>query len=81
VHVVLTNFPGAVPETGNLTQMFHYNAEQLFEGLRTWRSTRVLRAEMENLKNQLTIFQAATSVAVIVAIVEAIWLYIGRKRR
>jgi len=81
VHVVLTNFPGAVPETGNLTQMFHYNAEQLFEGLRTWRSTSALRAEMESLKNQLTIFQAATSVVVIAAIVEAIWLYMGRKRR
>ena len=81
VHVVLTNFPGAVPETGDLTQMFLYNAEQLFEGLRTWRSTRALRAEMESLKNKLTIFQAATSVAVIAAIVEAIWLYMGRKRR
>ena len=81
VHVVLTNFPGAVPETEDLTQMFHYNAEQLFEGLRTWRSTSVLRAEMESLKNQLTIFQAATSVVAIAAIVEAIWLYMGRKRR
>jgi len=78
-HVVLTNFPGAVPGTGNLTEMFSYNAKQLFDGLRTWRSTKSLRAEMENLKNQLTIFQAATSVALIVAVVEAVWLYIGKK--
>jgi len=79
VHVVLTNFPGAIPGTGNLTQMFRYNAEHLFDGLRTWKSTKALRAEMENLKNQLTTFQATTSVAVIVAVVEAVWLYIGRK--
>jgi len=81
VHVVLTNFPGALPETGNLAQMFRYNAEQLFEGLKTWRSTGMLREETEALKNQLAIFQAGTSVLAIAAIVEAIWLYIGRKRR
>lgn len=81
MHVVLTNFPGAIPETGNLAQMFRHNAHQLFEGLRTWRSTRAVRGEIENLKNQLTIFQAATSVVAIAAIVEAIWLYMRKKRR
>ena len=80
-HVVLTNFPGAIPSTGNLTEMFRYNAKQLFDGLRTWRSTKAFIAETENLKNQLAVFQAVTSVAVIVAIVEAVWLYFGRKRR
>ena len=81
VHVVLTNFPGAIPRTGNLTQMFRYNAEQLLEGTRTWRNTRELRGEMENLRNLLTIFQAVVSTAIIVAVVEAVWLYMGRKRR
>jgi len=81
VHVVLTNFPGAIPRTGNLTQMFRYNAEQLLEGTRTWRNTRELRGEMENLRNLLTIFQAVVSTAIIAAVVEAIWLYMGRKRR
>ena len=81
VHVVLTNFPGAIPGTGNLTQMFRYNAEQLFEGTRTWRNTRELRGEMENLRNLLTIFQVVISTAIIAAVVEAIWLYMGRKRR
>lgn len=80
-HVVLTNFPGAIPKTGNLTQMFRYNAMQLFDGVRSWRSTTTLRADMEGLRSQLTIFQITTSVAVIVAVVEAVWLYIGRKRR
>jgi len=78
-HIVLTNFPGAIPGTGNLSQMFAYNAKQLFEGLRSWRNTRILRQEIESLKNQLSIFQAITSVATILAVVEALWLYIRRK--
>jgi len=81
VHLILTNFPGAIPETGNLTQMFRYNADQLFEGVTRWRNTRELRAEMEGLKNQIAVFQAATSVAVILAIAEAIGLYVGRRRQ
>ncbi len=38
VHVVLTNFPGATPSTATYQEMIHYNAEQLFAGLRTYRS-------------------------------------------
>jgi ABC-type Zn uptake system ZnuABC Zn-binding protein ZnuA len=80
-HVVLTNFPGAIPGTGNLTQMLRYNAEQLFNATISWRSTATFRAEREDLKNQVTIFQITTSLAVIVAGVEAVWLYIGKKRK
>jgi len=80
-HVVLTNFPGAIPGTGNLSQMFHYNAEQLFKGTITWRSTATLRAEREDLKNQVTIFQITTALAVVVAGVEAVWLYLGKKKK
>jgi ABC-type Zn uptake system ZnuABC Zn-binding protein ZnuA len=79
-HVVLTNFPGAIPGTGNLSQMFRYNAEQLFNATSTWRSTATLRAEREDLKNQVAIFQITTSLAVVAASVEAVWLYIGKKR-
>lgn len=92
VHVVLTNFPGAIPGTGNLTQMFRYNAKQLFEGLRRWRAMKELeaevkelaeslRAETENLRNQLAAFQAAMFVAATVAAVEFILLLAKRKRR
>jgi ABC-type Zn uptake system ZnuABC Zn-binding protein ZnuA len=80
-HVVLTNFPGAIPGTGNLSQMFRYNAEQLFNGTITWRSTATLRAEREDLKNQVTIFQITTALAVVAAGVEAVWLYVGKKRK
>jgi len=80
-HVVLTNFPGAIPGTGNLSQMFRYNAEQLFNGTATWRSTATLRAEREDLKNQVAFLQIAASLAVIAACAEAVWLYIGRRKR
>jgi len=79
-HVVLTNFPGAIPGTENLPKMFRYNAEQLFNSTVTWRSTSTLRAERDDLKNQVTIFQITTSVAVVVVAVEAVLLYVRRKK-
>ncbi len=80
-HVVLTNFPGAIPNTETLSKMFRYNAEQLFNGTITWQSTSTLRAEREDLKNQVTIFQITTSLAVVVAAVEAVLLYARRKKK
>lgn len=79
-HVVLTNFPGAIPGTENLPKMFRYNAQRLFNATNTWRSTATLRTEREDLKNQVTIFQITTSLAVIIACVEAVWLYREKKR-
>jgi ABC-type Zn uptake system ZnuABC Zn-binding protein ZnuA len=79
-HVVLTNFPGAIPETETLPQMFRYNAEQLFNGTITWRSTATLRAERDDLANQVTVFQITASLAVVIAVVEAVLLYIRRKK-
>jgi S-adenosylmethionine synthetase len=79
-HVVLTNFPGAIPNTENLAKMLRHNAEQLFNSTITWRSTSSLKAEKEDLKNQVTIFQITTSLAVVVVAVEAVLLYIRRKK-
>jgi len=79
-HVVLTNFPGAIPNTETLPKMLRHNAEQLFNSTVTWRSTSTLRAEREDLKNQLTMFQITTSVAVVVVAVEAVLLYVRRKK-
>lgn len=79
-HVVLTNFPGAVPNTETLAEMLRYNAEQLFNGTVTYQSTSTLKAEKIDLQNQLTIFQIAASLAVIAALVEALLLYAKRKK-
>jgi ABC-type Zn uptake system ZnuABC Zn-binding protein ZnuA len=78
-HAVLTNFPGAIAGTENLTQMFRYNAEQLFNATNTWKSTVTLKAEMESLKGQVAAYQITTSLAVVILVVETVWLYMGRR--
>jgi len=80
-HLVLTNFPGAIPGTENLPKMLRYNAEQLFNGTVTWQFTSTLKAENADLQNQVAIFQITTSLAVVVALVEAVLLYTKRKRK
>ena len=79
-HLVLTNFPGAIPKTETLSTMLRYNAEQLFNGTVTWQSTSTLRAEREDLANQVTIYQITTSLALVIVAIEAILLYVERKR-
>jgi ABC-type Zn uptake system ZnuABC Zn-binding protein ZnuA len=80
-HVVLTNFPGAIPNTETLPKMFRYNAEQLFNGTVTWQVTSTLKAETDDLRNQVTIFQITTSLAVVVVAVEAVLLYARKKKK
>jgi len=80
-HLVLTNFPGAIPNTETLPKMLRYNAEQLFNGTVTWQSTSTLKAETADLQNQVTIFQITTSLAVVVVAVEAVLLYAKRKKK
>lgn len=79
-HVVLTNFPGAVPNTETLAKMLRYNAEQLFNSTVMWKSTSTLRAERGDLQNQVTIFQIVASLAIVVALTEAVLLYAKRKK-
>jgi len=78
-HVVLTNFPGAVPGTGSLAEMFRYNADQLYKGVDRWRYTASLRAEKESLENRVSVYQVTTALAAVVAGVEAVLLI--RRRR
>lgn len=78
-HLVLTNFPGAIPGTNTLPEMLKYNAEQLFNGTLAWKSTSALKVENYDLQNQVALFQITTSLAVVVVLVEAVLLYIKRK--
>mgnify|MGYP000734068644 CR=1 FL=1 len=85
IHVVLTNFPDAIPGTSSLVEMIKYNAEQLFNAVAEWRSIShakeeisYLRGEIENLKTKLLIFQG---LSLVLAICVAIELYIMRRRR
>jgi hypothetical protein len=56
-HLVLTNFPGAIPNTETLPKMLRYNAEQLFNSTVTWQSASTLKAEKDDLANQVTTLQ------------------------
>ena len=77
-HVVLTNFPGAIPGTESLAEMFRYNAEQLFKSMSAWNYTGALREENESLKDRVTLYQITTALAAVVAGVEAVFLYTKR---
>lgn len=77
-HVVLTNFPGAVPGTGSLAEMFRYNAEQLFESTELWRYSLGLADERKSLMNQLTLYQTLTALLAVIAVVEALIIYTRR---
>ncbi len=60
-HLVLTNFPGAIPNTETLPKMLRYNAEQLFNSTITWQSKSTLQAEKEELANQVATLQQSIS--------------------
>ncbi|MCD6491015.1 MAG: metal ABC transporter substrate-binding protein [Candidatus Njordarchaeia archaeon] len=78
VHVVLTNFPDAVPGTGNYTEMIKYNAEQLFSGVN---QSRLITGIIGDLREQVTsleftnkILIGSTTILGIIVIVEALVL-------
>ncbi|MDG6221801.1 MAG: zinc ABC transporter substrate-binding protein [Candidatus Bathyarchaeota archaeon] len=79
-HLVLTNFPGAIPGTETLAKMLRYNAEQLFRGASTWHIASALKAEKINLGNQVTLYQITTVIAVVIAATEAVMLYSRKKK-
>jgi ABC-type Zn uptake system ZnuABC Zn-binding protein ZnuA len=79
-HLVLTNFPGAIPGTETLPKMLKHNAEQLFNSTIMWRSTFHLKAENVDLQNQVALFQITTSLAVVIVLVEAVLLFSKRRK-
>ena len=60
-HLVLTNFPGAIPNTETLPKMLRYNAEQLFNSTVAWKSMSTLEAEKDALQNQVTTLQQSVA--------------------
>jgi len=79
-HVVLTNFPGAIPGTSSLSEMFRYNADQLYKAANTWRYTASLKTEKKALENQVSLYQITTALAAVLAGAEAVLLYTWRRR-
>jgi ABC-type Zn uptake system ZnuABC Zn-binding protein ZnuA len=60
-HLVLTNFPGAIPNTETLPKMLRYNAEQLFNSTIAWQTKSTLQAEKDELTNQVNSLQQFVS--------------------
>ncbi|RLI06931.1 hypothetical protein DRO32_04775, partial [Candidatus Bathyarchaeota archaeon] len=83
-HVVLTNFPGALPGTKTLADMFRYNAGQLFNATKRWKALggqlRELRNEIARLRGQRTLLLGLTVGLAIVAVAEAVLLALWRRK-
>jgi len=83
-HVILTNFPGAVPDTENYAKMIEYNARQLFDSVKRHRMTqgeiRQLTEELNNASIQVKILTATTIIFLATTAVEAFVIYKRRGR-
>lgn len=77
-HVVLTNFPYAVPETGTLHDLIRHNADQLLRAVQKYQEQGTV-AELERAlkkeQQRTDIFQAASVILLIVCIAQAALLY------
>lgn len=67
-HVILTNFPNAVPETETFSKMMEYNADQLFNAV---------KAEKENPEESSDIFKIVS--AILAALCVGIFLYFKKR--
>ncbi len=86
-HVVLTNFPGSLPDAPDYVSMLKYNAEQLFGAVERWRVLSEVGAEVLRLKGelgavrgQMDILMALCIVLGIVVGVESVFLYARRRQ-
>ncbi|KYH42843.1 MAG: periplasmic solute binding protein [Candidatus Bathyarchaeota archaeon B63] len=81
-HVILTNFPGAIPGTETYAKMIEYNARQLFEAVRRYRLMQGRIRELTDTLNTVNMYMKAFMVTTVIflatTILEALILY---KRR
>lgn len=82
-HVVLTNFPDAVPETETVTKMIQYNAQQLLDAAKKYREDKERISELESQLEEETwkrkLFESIAVVLLAVCLVEAAVLYMRRE--
>lgn len=81
-HVVLTNFPGAVPETDTLAAMIKYNARQLLDGVKKYGEEKgrvmQLESELKKEREKRMIFEVGTGVLLFVCVIEALLIRIRK---
>jgi len=82
-HVVLTNFPNAVPGAGSISEMLEYNAQQLFDAVRKYYEEEEkileLESQLEEERWKRKIYEVVSVILLIMCAVEAVLLYIRRE--
>jgi len=78
-HVVLTNFPDAVPETDTISKMLEYNARQLFDAVTKYREEKGrisdLESQLREEKWKRQVFEVLAAILLVLCMVEAFVLY------
>ena len=77
IHIVLTNFPGIIPGTNNVTSMFLYNLKTLEKAVENYK----LLKEIHNLRNEVNSYTYITIGLAVVIVVESIIIVILLRRR
>jgi ABC-type Zn uptake system ZnuABC Zn-binding protein ZnuA len=77
-HVVLTNFPNAVPETDTLAAMIAYNANQLFNAVQCQKNqdTQELEFALQKEVSKRQVYQVIAAVLFVVCLVESVVIYV-----
>ncbi len=78
VHVVLTNFPHAVPEVKSYPDMLSYNAGQLFNAIKLYKLQKETMLELQKVQTKTKTYQALALILAFLCIIEGIVIY---KRR
>jgi len=77
VHVVLINFPEAVPGVNNVTEMMLYNAKVLADGLNKYETIK----EMSSLKQEIELWKYVSWGCLFVIMIETALIIVMVKRR
>jgi ABC-type Zn uptake system ZnuABC Zn-binding protein ZnuA len=79
-HVVLSNFPGAVPGTDSLAELIKYNTNQILDGVDEYQNLMELKSEITNLQTNMLIYQVIAIVLAIVIVVETAIIAARRRK-
>ena len=66
IHVIFTNFPGAIPGTDTYLEMIEYNTEQLIKGIETYEYK---QGEINMLQGQISGIETQRNISLFIAVV------------
>jgi len=81
IHVIVTNFPGAIPGTGSYLEMIEYNTMHLIDGVETYRYKEGDIADLEDEVSALEVQRMALSASTGILGVMVIMLLIMYRRK